>query len=334
MKKLLMILGVLVLLAVVLLPAGVGLLVQSRAQPGLVEDMPDATIDWQRGWTRSTVDVDTEVWRAALRLRHTPLSPPGWLSGEGRVTLLEPPTVVDLQGRVTPGLGLVGRAEAPLIRFDGPVGWNAEQPRVSIELHQQQSVRLEIDIDTVLGADGLGNRLALDEVALEIDLRPEDQRFEQARVDLHLTRAGQPPSRLSLHISRIDREALIRLRQSLEQLMAAEPNSAGASLAMVGVVSAWSELATAGMHAELESLVLDGELQLTGRWTPATREFVLQGGGPAEPALEWAAAIIGLDRAIAPGLARAEAHALLDMLVEQNWISLDEGIITVRVGSA
>ncbi|MGB0513304.1 MAG: hypothetical protein ACPGJE_00530 [Wenzhouxiangellaceae bacterium] len=333
MKKLLIGLIVLALLLALLLPAGVGLLLQSRGQAALVEDMPEARIDWQRGWTRSRVEMETESWRAMIRLRHAPLSPPGWLAGDGRVTLFEPPAVFDVQAHVTPAIGLRGSAEAPSIRIDGPVGWSAEQPRVAIEALAERTFSFDAAIASVLGADGLGNRLALNQTALEIDVRPEDTRFDRAAVDLRLTRAGHPPSHLRLRISRIDHQALVLLLQSVEQLIAAEPDSAAASLAMVGVLSAWSELAAAGVTVDLESLVIDGELRLNGRWTPATREFVLEGGGPAELALDWAAAVIGLGNALAPEAARAGARALLEeLVVEQDGVSVNSGSISVRIG--
>ena len=314
------------------LPAAIGWLIQDQAGPRLTARLDESSVKWDRGWFRSALHVDAADFRADVDFGHMSVAPPGWLTFDGRAVVTEPAATVDFDGRVGLGLGLSLHAEAPSLRIDGPVRWQYESPVADLSA-VADGIELTAAADTLLIADGLGNRLPF----ANPDLRATVTDRGNNRVSLTLTvtasRAGLPDSRLVLTMGPLAPGPLEQLVEGLIQLASMEPDSATGGLAAVGVASAWQQLGEQGMIVELETLELDGELELSGRWAPGERRFSLNGVGPRETVLTWWSSITGLTRQLQPATARTAALTTLQDLAADGLVTIDGDAVRVDLDS-
>lgn len=309
-----------VLLAVVAavgVPAGIGWLIQSQATPRLESRLGDGSVDWNRGWFRSTLNIDDPGIQADVDFRHAPLSPPGWLSVDGRVILAEPIATIDLSGRISLSLNARVEALAPSLQTTGPVAWRYAAPRVELRA-EDNTLFADGRADTVFVRDALGNRIALANpmMALVIEQtgNPATNRIALT-LDVTASRAGLPESRLAIAVGPLTPGAAELLAEALAQLVSSGTSDAGGGLAAVGLASAWQQAGASGMVVDLDKLSLDGDFQLSGRWAPGDQTFSLTGSGPRETLVEWWSPLAGLTEAIPPSQARQAVSDQLDRLV-------------------
>lgn len=322
MKKLILALVLLTALVVVLgLPAAIGWFVHDRLSATAAERLPDAQVEWNRGWFRSGMRVEDENFNARLDFRHA--SPgAGWFSVDGLVTLREWAAAIDLNARLALDGTLSARANASRLDVPGPVSWQYEAPELNLTASRGGDAELSGAADGLLILDGMGNRLAFTEPKLDFHLQSESIKTSSARLALVTRRVGQEESRLAVRLESIDEFAMAELIEALRQLAGAAPESTSASLAAIGVASAWQQLAAGGLVVHIEELVLDGRLSLSGRWAPGKRQLALEGDGARATAEDWLASITGLAEQLPPEQARSDARATLQDLADQGAITL------------
>ncbi|PKL96850.1 MAG: hypothetical protein CVV18_00030 [Gammaproteobacteria bacterium HGW-Gammaproteobacteria-8] len=317
MKRILIVLLFLLLLAALALPAAIGWLVQDRAGTALRERWPEAEIDWQRGWTRSSIDVDVPGGRAQIKLRHLTVMPPGLLALDGRITLSEPLAAIELSGSVSPRLVLQLQLDAPSIALQTQAMWQWDAPKLRIEADRNGNLMLNLESRQLLVHDGLGNRLTLAEFQLRLQNTAESDTHSGIELQLGATRLGAQPSGITLKAESVDREALAQLIEAGRELSNSEPDSATAGFAAIGALAAWQQLVAGGLSLELATLELDAAFELQGRWDPGTRRLRLLGGGPEATLLDWSAPLIGLQQSLTPDQADRLARDWLTALQDQ-----------------
>ncbi|MGK7295763.1 MAG: hypothetical protein ACNS61_08055 [Candidatus Wenzhouxiangella sp. M2_3B_020] len=333
MKKTLLI-AIPVVLAVIALglPAAIGWLIQDQAGPRLAAQLDEASVEWDRGWFRSAMRIDDPDFRANVEFGHISVSPPGWLTIDGRVILEEPAATVDFEGRIGLGMAPVLHARAPELRIDGPVEWHYDGPVVDVR-GGNNNLELTGSADTLLVADGLGNRLPFANPDLQVTVDRSWTNEVSLALTLTASRAGLPESRLVLRMAPLAPGPLEQLVEGLIQLASTERDSATGGLAAVGVASAWQQLGEQGMIVELETLQLDGRLDLTGRWVPGERRFSLAGSGPRETVLAWLSSITGLTGSLRPDTARTAALTTLQDLAADGLVTIDGRTVRVDLDS-
>lgn len=319
MKKTLIILAVLTVVLLVLgIPALIGSLIHGQTAEPLERRLPDAEIRWDRGWFRSALNIVSENVDADFEFGHTSLSPPGWLTIDGRAVLSELGTTVDVEGRIGAALDTSLTASAPALTVPGIVTWRYAEPRLKL-VAADDRIDLTGQAAALRIADELGNQLALADAALAAGLEQSGRSDLALRIELFADRAGLPTSRANVVFDQVDPRALEDLAESLEQLAASEQGSAGGGLAALGLASAWQQLVARGMVVRIEELSLDGAFRLEGEWVPGERLDV-EGDGEREALLAWWSQIAGLVRQVPPSEARAVASDALRELESQGQV--------------
>lgn len=313
MKKTLIILALLTVVLLVLgIPALIGSLIHGQAAESLERQLPGAEIRWDRGWFRSALNIASEELDAEFEFGHTSLSPPGWLTIDGRAVIAELGATVDIEGRIGAALDASLTASAPTLTVPGIVTWRYAEPRLKL-VAADDRIDLTGQAAALRIADELGNQLALTDAALAAGLEPSRRNDLALRIELSAARAGFPASRAGIVFDQVDPRALEELANSLEQLAASEQGSAGGGLAALGLASAWQQLAARGMVVRIEELSLDGALRLEGEWAPGQR-LDLEGEGARDTLLAWWSQIAGLIRQLPPSAARAAADEAIGEL--------------------
>src|SRR6056297_321127 len=333
MKKLILILVLLTAATVALgLPAAIGWFVQKGISSTVDERLPDAQVEWDRGWFRSGVRIEDEDFSARLNFRHA--SPgAGWVSVDGLINLVAAAAAIDIDARVSLGGTLTVNAQAPALDVPGPVTWQYDAPSLRAVAEQGGDTRVSGTADGLLVVDGIGNRLAFAEPVLDFKLDSESMQTASGRLTLTARRVGRPESRIMVNISSINANAIAELVQALRQLAGAEPESAAAGLGAIGAASAWQQLAAAGLTVELDELVLDGQARLSGRWIPDNRQLTLNGEGDRATIVDWWSNIVGLAQQIPPEEGRSRARQTLEDLAAQGAITLGRRQVTVNIDS-
>ena len=343
MKKTLIVLVLTVLAVAVLgIPALIGSMIHGQAAESLDEALPDAEIQWDRGWFRSALNIAGEDLDASLEFGHASLSPPGWLTVDGRLILGELESTVDVSGRIRPMLDAQLEASAPSLTVPGVVTWRYAQPALEFSSGNDR-IDLLGGAETLRIADMLGNELLLTDVELRGAMAESSSRDLEIRIGLSARRAGLPPSRVSIVFDQVNASALQQLVESLRELSATESGSASAGLAAIGLASAWQQLVERGLVLQLETLELDGDLQIDGQWVPAEGKLDIEGEGARDVLLAWWSRIEGLIEELPPSAAREATDRALSELErdghvqrtgERIRVSLDPALIDRRAASS
>lgn len=334
MKKLVLILALLLALTVVLgLPAAIGRLLHNGLSDTISENLPAAEVEWDRGWFRSGVRIEDKDFRARLDFRHAPLGPPGWISVQGLVTLTAPAATIDLTARLALDGSLALAASAPTLDMPGPVAWQYRAPIVRLDAGRDGEFEFHGAAESLLVVDGIGNRLSFVEPVLEASAQTASDRTSTARLTLETRRLGQQESRLALDLASVDRAAFGELVEALRQLSAAPPDSPAAGLGAIGAASAWQQLVAGGLRMEIEELVLDNQLSLSGQWQPNDKSFSLTGEGERATLLDWWTNIVGLAGQLPPEQARMAASQGLQDLAARGAITTGRDRISVNLQS-
>lgn len=334
MKKTLIVLTLLVITVVVLgIPALIGSLIHGQAARPLDEALPDAEIQWDRGWFRSALSIADDELRANFDFGHASLTPPGWLTVDGRAILGGLDAAVDVSGRIGPMLDARLKASAPTLTVPGIVTWRYTGPGLELTTGNDR-IDLRGTAETLRIADSLGNELVLSDAELTGGVAESDTADIAIRVAVSASRSGLPTSRAVVEFDPVDPRALEQVVQSLSGLSSSEQGSASAGLAAIGLASAWQQLGEAGLIVRLETLELDGDLQVRGRWVPGQRLLEIEGEGARDALLAWWSRIDGLIRQVPPSAARAAADAALADLERDGKVRRSGERIRVSLDSA
>lgn len=335
MRRLLIITLALLVIAALAAPAAIGWLLHERVQPALEQRFPGAGVDWQKGWWQSRIELDSPALTGRAGIRHLPLSPPGWLALDARLTPAAGSELRTAAVQVDGHLGITGtltlRAASDVLELAGPVVWQYRGPRIELTARRDGVLRADALADWLLIHDRLGNQLAFTDGALEIDWTPGSGQTADLALSLTLQRDGEAPSRLTLKAASVDRDAFGQLLEFASQLGRAEPGSASAGMAALGLAGAWQQLRQGGLTVQLEALSVDGQGELTGRWQADRGAAApdLSGALPLKPTLDWTAQILGLATALSPGAARTAARDLLDSLIAEGRLRVEDQRIVV-----
>lgn len=310
---------VLLILASAAAPALIGVFARQQLSTALTEQWPDASQRWDAGWMRSKLQLSHEDFDAELSLNHISLSPAGWLSAQGRVIAEDPPLVVDTSGRIGWTGTFALQVDADTFARPGPPRWLYQSPDLAVTGAFGRTMALKLETPSLTISDSLGNLLELRDAKLEASLSRADNDRVDLDLNLNLTRPGQPPSVLKLVVNNMDRDALASLFDAMRTLSEFEPSSAAGRMAQLGVASAWQQLVAAGFSSTLESLKLDGDFELQGRWQN-DQPAALSGGGQRATLLDWMATTTGLQVGLPPDIAREQADAWLDQGGAQGWL--------------
>jgi len=334
MKRLLVILGIVVLASLLALPAVLGHIARQRIDTALAESLPEARPVWQAGWTRSSLQLEAAGWDARIALRHPPLPPDRWLALDGRLRVFEPAAAIDIDAGIALDGTLAMAASAAAITTRTPIEWSWQSPQINASITPAGRVRLAGRAERLGIRDGLGNRLVLEPVALTASSARIGDDLLRVRLEIRGQRPGAPGTRLALRLEPLAADPLATLFETLSALAGAEPGSARAGLAGIGAAGALGQLAEAGLVVRMPELVLDGDLKLQGAWNAAARTLTLQGGGPRAVVVDWWAALAGLQLALPVTDARQAAEAGLQRLARDGVLELDDGRIDVDIDTA
>jgi len=331
MKKLILILLLLTAATVVVgLPAAIGWFLEKGISNTVDEQLPNAQMEWDRGWFRSGVRIDDEEFNARLDFRH--LSPEaGWVSVDGLVNLVGMAATIDVDARMSLGGTLTVSAQAPALEVPGPVTWQYDAPSLRLVAERGGDTSVSGSAQGLLIVDGIGNRLAFTEPVLDFELTSESMQTASGRLSLTARRVGRAESRIVLNLASINASAVAELVQALRQLAGAEPDSTAAGLGAIGAASAWQQLAAGGLTVDLEELVLDGQARLSGRWVPDNRQLTLNGEGDRATIVDWWSNVVGLAQQIPPEEGRSSARRSLEDLAAQGAITLGRRQVTVNL---
>lgn len=306
---------------VLLIPGLLGRVVHDQTSTWLAESWPEATVRWQRGWFASRVEAADRDAHLVLEARHTVFDPAGPLSAEGTLTLARPETRVALDGRLTWSMDTELSARAPSLRANETIAVEADQLRGDLRRSRDGALDLRLAA-TRLDLDGPPDaQLALRDSILTLTSNGTDP--GTLLFDLSATQPGRPSSRLSIRAEQIDPELGQVLLDALAVAIETPPGSASASIAWLGVASAWEQLARAGLTIELEPLALNGQLRIDGRWTPAEGPPAWTGGGSRQAIEDWLVPILGLARAEPADRLRDELEFQLEGLADQGMLLRD-----------
>ncbi len=332
LRTLLLALAVLLTIGLLLAPGLLGLVVHRQVDGWLNENWPDATVRWQRGWLSSRVEATDGATRVALDLRHPPLDGRGPLRAEGPTTLADPDTRTELDVMVDAALDWaldlhLDATSEPILRRD-TVSVDAAPTRLQFSRARDGAVDLRLTGDR-LTLNRTGAALDLREVSLHLATDGGDP--GRATLELVAQRAGAAStSRLLLDAEGVDAERAAVWTDALAAAMDAPPGSTSASLAWVGVASAWEQLARAGLSIRLESLGLDGGAELSGRWHPANQQLVLDGGGELAAVRAWLVPIVALATGEPVATLREEFALQVEALDEQPGVEVNGAAFRVR----
>ncbi|NKI36195.1 hypothetical protein HFP89_13575 [Wenzhouxiangella sp. XN79A] len=321
--RLLLALTVALVVALTLLTPGLlGLLVHQRTEAWLAESWPDATVRWQRGWFSSRLEAADGRTHLVLRLAHPPTDLAGPLAADGTLTLAAPQGRIALDATLHWPLHLGLDAEAArLQQADTGVGWTAERPTLALFRRRHGAVDLQLGAAELSLTGPPDARLSVRDPSLRVT----DDGADPGRlsIDLDARRPGQPASRLRVAADGIDRERAGAVIEAVSAALATRPGSAGASIAWLGVASAWEQLARAGLSLTVDPLALDGEARIEGRWQPAAGAPAWTGGGRITAVEHWLVPILGLVRAEPAAQLRDELRLQFERAAERGALSLD-----------
>ena len=312
-------------------PAGVGQLL-ARWAPEIMEDWtPEARLDIQTGWMRSALALELpDGTRFEGIIRHLPLLPPGWLAASGQLAIPDAEDPFDVRGR----MGLLGG-----------IDFNAHHG--NLEIRDQIRLRMEpvrMDLDATLGGkhltivsaafqvdDELGNDLAFADLRADLNWH-HDHDGLHAELVMVAERSDKGPSRLSAQARNVDPESAAELIEYWSRAARAERDSATERMAQIGILGAWQALQDAGIQLRLDSLELDGEFILEGRWmaTDSGLESRVHGQGTAETLMDWLVPISALSMQVGPDDGAVFADDLLEALTEEGWVTRSDGELVFR----
>ncbi len=310
------------LVALVLLAPGLlGAFVHQRVSTTLAESWPEATVRWQRGWFASRVEAADGQVHLVLDLRHPPLDLAAPLAAGGTLTLADPEARIALDGALHWGLHLDVAARADDLRSNADVSIRADQPRLALWRGRDGALDLHLEAAALTLTGPPDARLN----TRDLTLTAAFDGGNPGHFELHLnaTRPGRPASRLRLVADRIDAERANNLLEALSAALETRPGSATASIAWLGVASAWEQLARAGLVIELEPLVLNGAATLEGRWMPADGPPRWTGGGRLDTIEDWWIPIAGLARAEPSVQLREELRLQLEQAARTGRLVID-----------
>lgn len=334
MKKILIGLVFLILLAFAVAPAAVGWLLHERLTLWANENAGQVQLSQQRGWRRSSARLVGDGYELELRFRHLAVRPAALLVFDGVARLADAGAVFDLDGHLTGNATLHLNATAPEMEWPGDVVWRYRQPQVQLMVSRGGNADVEARASHVVGFDGLGNQLILEQAMLDFRLREKGSASDVA-LDVQARRMASSDSRLELSLTGLDREATGEALTQLRLLLAAPPESPAQSMAMIGVLNGWQQMVERGLRLEQAQLRLDGDFQVEADWQPGQSGFRLSGGGSRQALQDWWAGIHGLSQQVAPDMARREIDVRLRELADQDWLRLDRDRVELApVGQA
>lgn len=322
MKKFVMVLVFLLLLALTAAPAAVGWLLHERLAQWADENSGQVQVNQQRGWRRSSAHLAGDGYALELRFRHLTLKPASLLAfaGMGRLDTVE--ATFDLHGHVTGNGTLHVEAAASALEWPGDVVWRYQEPRLHLVISPGGDAAVGARASSAVGLDGLGNQLLLEQARLDFCLQTEGSSAD-ASLDVQAQRMARPDSRLQLSLTGVDREAAGEALAQLRLLLAARPESPAQAMALIGVLNGWQQMVERGLRLEQAVLQLDGDFQVEAAWQPGEKGFRLSGGGSRRALADWWAGIHGLSQQVPPGTARREIDLRLQELADQDWLHLE-----------
>ncbi|MEM1081010.1 MAG: hypothetical protein AAGH65_05460 [Pseudomonadota bacterium] len=322
MKKWLLILGLVFGLALLIVPGLIGAWLPGQIQRTLEQRWPDATPVIERGWWSTSVTAQSSTSRLQLSLTHLPWWRGQWFSGQGRWRLTEPAAEIDLNGQLTFSGSVHLDAVAPQLRWNSVEDNRIESLTLALAVDRGLATQLHVTAQRLVFSDALGNRMVLDDGQLSSAWQRTSEQQRDWTVVLTARRPYQASSAIRLHAAKLDAQGVANAAVSIGELTRAAPNSLQAQMAGLGVLSAWQELVQGGLVLTIQEVALDQLIAFQGRWQPGIPALEMTGGGPIELALDWMTPMIGLNQALPPELARAQAWSLLTQGTDQGLLML------------
>lgn len=314
--------SLLIALGVSISPGLLGLVVHRQVSAWLADSWPDASVRWQRGWFSSRVEAADGQAHVALDIRHSPLDLDGPLLAEGPLTLAEPATGIELRAALDWRFDFTVDARSDSVESRAPVSAAAGPSTLSFLRTRDGVVDLRVVADAITIARDPDAVLGLNDVALTVATNGQDP--GELQLSLEVRRSDASTASLArIRIDGIDQERARAWREAMAGALAAPPGSVQASLAWVGVASAWEQLARAGLVLYLEPLTLDGQVALDGQWRPTARDLRVAGTGSLQTLEDWVVPIVALSTGEPIESLRREFELQVEALAEQPGIEID-----------
>ena len=323
MKKTLII-GLIVIAAVwlLLLPAAVGLFLKDRAPGWLVSEDRSLRHDYVPGWFTSRLQAsdDKSLW-VQLRARHFPPFGQGWFRVRGELA-------TPYSGRP---LNLVGR-----LRLDGETDLDIEgsqltvladpaiqagQARIEANRNRRGATRINLDLSDLELHDTLGNRLHYRLADGLISWRQRSSGLGSGGVQLSFD--GLEGMRLTLEAESLNMAAAGELRDGLEQLRNAAPDSVDQRLAALTIAAAWQQIQASGLSVTLHEFGLGPETRFQGHFAAGQRQPDITGSGRIAALIDNLSPLVGLIRGLDPVTSQQQTSDWIQTLVDGGWLSIE-----------
>lgn len=310
------------------LPLLVGLYLRGSI-PEWTASWPDAdSAQFSPGWFQSRLR-----WSSAdgidldLRARHAPPLRAGLVRIEGFISSPITPEAA----RVRAHVGLTGgwHFGAAIAEVTDPGSLAIEARDVTLNLTQSTGQPITL----ILSAAQLGRAepglattpgTSLGPARLMARQHQDDDGLRHLGIDLNLSSPALGVAALTLSAGPADPLVLNELFGGLVQWAGSEPNSLGQRLALLGVASAWQQLAASGLVIRIERLELGEHTRIMARWVTQQPLPQFEGGGRSDELLAWSVALARLAGQPADQTERV-AQAWLLTLAQNGWLRLDDG---------
>lgn len=323
MKKSLII-GLIVAAAIwlLLLPAAVGLFLNDRAPGWLEGEDRSLRQDFAPGWFTSRLQAsDGESYWLRLRARHLPPLGQGWFRVRGELTTPFSGQPLNLTGR----LRLDGETDIEIEGHELTVladpAVQSSSARIQANRNRRGATRIDLDLAGLSLHDALGNRLYYDLVEGLVSWRQRGNGLASA--GLQLSFDGLEGLRLTLEAESMNMVALAELRDGLEQLRAAPPDSVDQRLAALGIAAAWQQINASGLAVTLHEFGLGPHTRFQGQWNARQRQPDITGQGRVAALMEGLAPLVGLIRGLDPVESERQTANWIQTLVEGGWLRID-----------
>ncbi len=323
MKKTLII-GLILVAAVwlLLLPGAVGLFLKDRAPGWLDSEERDLRQEYVPGWFTSRLQAsDGEGYWIELRARHFPPFSRGLFATRGELTTPFSGRVLNLAGRFT----LNGETD---LKIDGSEltlladpAIQAGSAQIQANRNRRGATRIDLELADLDLYDALGNRIDYQSADALITWRQRGNGL--ASTGLQLDFDGHQGLRLALEAESVHMAALTELREGLQQLRNAAPDSVDQRLAALTIAAAWQQINASGLQVTLHEFGLGPETRFRGHWAAGQRQPDITGSGRVAALIDTLAPLVGMVRALDPEESQQQTSDWIQALVDGGWLSID-----------
>ncbi|MCC5864252.1 MAG: hypothetical protein JJU31_03935 [Wenzhouxiangella sp.] len=305
-----------------LLPAAVGLFLNDRAPGWVAERAEDAERHYVPGWFSSRLMAsDGSSWWLRLRARHMPPLGLSWTRVRGELLSPMSPQELTVSGRLRisgeTDLGIEGRELT--LRAEPAVQANTGSLRFN--RNRRGTTQLDLDLSGLALHDVLGNQLNFAQSQALLIWRQRGNGLASLYMQLGLE--GAAGMRMALQAESVNVIALGELRDGLEQLRSAVPDSVDQRLALLTIAAAWQQLSASGLAVTLHDFAIGSHTRFSGQWSAGQQQPDISGSGRIAALVEGLAPWVGMAQGLDPVAGEQQTSGWVQTLVDGGWLSIN-----------